>query len=231
MTVKDALTSAASRIMGVRPTVFFSSTNALEGDLAELVNAVAKDIIKSHDWRVLTKLCTLTGDGMSEAFNLPDDYDRMQKGSSLQSASTPLYRYQPCVDPDEWLTLKMRHGVSLPGKWIKFGGQIHIMPQPALGQEVKFFYQSNDYSVDEGGVAKARFDRDNDSFVLDEGLLTLGLVWRYRQQKRLDFTDDQALFEKAFNELAGGDKGARVFAEGRSPLRSNASTAFPEVLG
>lgn len=231
MTVKDALTSAASRIMGVRPAVFFSSANALEGDLAELVNAVARDIIKSHDWRVLTKLCTLTGDGVSEGFNLPDDYDRMQKGVSLQSSGTPHHRYQPCVDPDEWLTLKTRHGASLSEKWIKFGGQIHLMPKPALGQEVKFFYQGNWYATDENGVAKRRFDRDNDSFVLDEDLLTLGLIWRYRQQKRLDFTDDQALFEKAFNELAGADKGARVFAEGHAPLRSNASTAFPGVLG
>ncbi|NKW81933.1 hypothetical protein HGG72_19005 [Ochrobactrum pecoris] len=183
MTVKDALTSAASRIMGVRPTVFFSSTKPLEGDLTELVNAVAKDIIKSHDWRVLTKLCTLTGDGTSEGYSLPTDYDRMQKGSSLRSATAPLYGYQPCVDPDEWLMLQMPYGVCSLGRWITFGGQIHIMPKPSLGQEIKFFYQGNQFATDENGVPKGSFEKDNDSFLLDEELLTLGLVWRYRQQK------------------------------------------------
>jgi hypothetical protein len=231
MTVKDALKSAASRIMGVRPDVFFSSTNALEGDLTELVNAVAKDIIKSNDWRVLTKLCTLTGDGTSESFNLPDDYDRMQKGSSLQSATAPLYGYQPVVDPDEWLTLQMPYGVSSLGRWIKLGGQIHIMPKPALGQEIKFFYQSNRFAKDENGTPKASFEKDNDSFLLDEELLTLGLIWRYRQQKRIDYTDDQVLFEKRFNELAGEDKGARVFVEGGRGISNNAYPPYWGVLG
>ncbi|WP_273727477.1 hypothetical protein [Brucella gallinifaecis] len=231
MTVKDALTSAASRIMSVRPTAFFSSTNALEGDLTELVNAVAKDIIKSHDWRVQTKLCTLTGDGNSEGFNLPDDYDRMQKGSSLQSASAPIYGYQPVVDADEWLTLQMPYGACTFGRWIIFGGQIHILPKLALGQEVKFFYQSKLFALDENGTPKERFDKDNDSFLLDEELLTLGLIWRYRHQKRIDYSDDQALFEKAFNELAGADKGARVFAEGRAGIRGDVSFPYPGVLG
>lgn len=231
MTVKDALTSAASRIMGVRPTVFFSSTNALEGDLTELVNAVAKDIIKSHDWRVLTKLCTLTGDGTSEGFNLPNDYDRMQKGSSFQSSTAPLFGYKPCVDPDEWLTLQMPYGSCSLGRWIKFGGQIHVMPKPALGQEIKFFYQGNLFALDENGTPKDRFEKDNDSFLLDEELLTLGLIWRYRQQKRIDYTDDQALFEKRFNEIAGEDKGARVFVEGGSRRRGNVSAPYWDQLG
>jgi hypothetical protein len=231
MTVKDALTSAASRIMGVRPTVFFSSTNALEGDLTELVNAVAKDIIKSHDWRVLTKLCTLTGDGTSEGFDLPADYDRMQKGSSLQSSTAPLYGYQPVVDPDEWLTLQMPYGRCTLGRWIKFGGKIHILPKPALGQEIKFFYQSNLFALDENGTPKARFEKDSDSFLLDEEMLTLALVWRYRQQKRIDYTDDQALFEKTFNELAGADKGARVFVEGRRGIRGGVSLPYWGELG
>ncbi|MGU3399149.1 hypothetical protein ACLBWS_05310 [Brucellaceae bacterium D45D] len=231
MTVKDALTSAASRIMGVRPTVFFSSTNALEGDLSELVNAVAKDIIKSHDWRVLTKLCTLTGDGTSEGFDLPNDYDRMQKGSSLQSATAPLYGYKPVVDPDEWLSLQMPYGISSLGRWIKLGGQIHIMPKPALGQEVKFFYQSNLFAKDESGKLQGSFGQDNDSFLLDDELLTLGLIWRYRQQKRIDYTDDQILFEKRFNELAGEDKGARVFAEGRRGLSCDAYLPYWGQLG
>ncbi|MCK4207196.1 hypothetical protein J3U99_20725 [Brucella pituitosa] len=231
MTVKDALTNAASRIMGVRPTVFFSSTNALEGDLTELVNAVAKDIIKSHDWRVLTKLCTLTGNGDSEGFDLPPDYDRMQKGSGLRSATAPLYGYQACVDPDEWLMLQMPYGIHSLGRWIKFGGQIHIMPKPVLGQEIKFFYQSNEFATDENGTPKAIFEHDNDLFRLDEELLTLGLIWRYRQQKRIDYTDDQALFEKRFNELAGEDKGARVFVEGRSLRAGNALFPYWGQLG
>lgn len=228
MTVKDALRSAASRTMGTRPTVFFSSSNALEGDLTELVNAVAKDIAKSHDWRVLTRLCTLTGDGASDGLKLPVDYDRMQKGSNVRSGTR---RYLPCIDPDEWLRLQMSPGLGSIGRWIKFGGEVHLLPKPALGQEIRFFYQSNLFALDESGAPKAGFEKDNDEFRLDDELLTLGLVWRYRQQKRLDYTDDQQLFEKRFNELAGEDKGARVIAEGRSGASGNVSLPYEGILG
>jgi hypothetical protein len=64
----------------------------------------------------------------------------------------------------------------------------------------------------------------------DERLLTLALIWRWREQKRLDATGDQANFEKAFAEAAGMDKGARVIRSRRRAL-SRARIAWPWELG
>src|SRR3546814_3845312 len=43
---------------------------------------------------------------------------------------------------------------------------------------------------------KAAFTSDSDTFLLPERLLTLGLVWRWRENKKLDATGDQEAFIK-----------------------------------
>src|SRR3546814_5464552 len=50
----------------------------------------------------------------------------------------------------------------------------------------------------------------SDTFLLPERLLTLGLVWRWRENKKLDATGDQEAFIKALDEYAAKDKGSRV---------------------
>src|SRR3546814_14852216 len=58
----------------------------------------------------------------------------------------------------------------------------------------------------------------SDTFLLPERLLTLGLVWRWRENKKLDATGDQEAFIKALDEYAAKDKGSRVIRS-RSRLR------------
>lgn len=231
MAVSDALRSAASRIMGVKPSVFFSSTNVLENELTELVNDVAQDIARSHDWRVLTKLAEMTGTGSDESFALPLDYSRMPIKASLSVGDGFANCYVPINDLDAWANRNSPVGYSAGGCWIMLGGQLHIVPIVSLGEKARFYYISNYIVKNANGETQRRFQKDDDTFLLDEDLLTLGLIWRYRHQKRLDYTDDQALFEKRFNEIAGKDKGSHILAIGRTTTSLDVSPAYPQVLG
>src|SRR3546814_14673647 len=60
----------------------------------------------------------------------------------------------------------------------------------------------------------------SDTFLLPERLLTLGLVWRWRENKNLDATGDQEAFIKALDEYAAKDKGSRV-------IRSRSRLSLP----
>ncbi len=62
-------------------------------------------------------------------------------------------------------------------------------------------------------------------------LLTLGLVWRWRENKKLDYGADEATFAKAFAEEAGRDKGSRIFKTGPTRWPANVSLAYPYPLG
>src|SRR5690606_30831945 len=111
------LQSASIRLVGKKPAAFFSSQNTFEMEMSDLVNEVARDIMKSHDWRALTKLNTYNGDGVTEAFNLPTDYDRMPIKAEVHSGTWENWRFQPVRDLDEWIDFQTFDLVS-PGVWI-----------------------------------------------------------------------------------------------------------------
>lgn len=77
-------------------------------------------------------------------------------------------------------------------------------------------------------LSKSAFTDDNDVFVLPERLLTLSLIWRWRQMKRMEYAEDLTNYEIALEKAAGTDKGARILVVGRQRSRFRDTVpAFP----
>lgn len=91
-------------------------------------------------------------------------------------------------------------------------------------------YISKEWARDSSGNPKGEFTADDDEFILDNRLLRLGLIWRWRQQKRLEYGEDMQTYEIALSQAQARDKGARVIRSPR-PMRWNAQTAYPWPLG
>lgn len=231
MTILSALQSAAIRINGTRPAAVFASTDQFEIELAELANEVAQDIAKSYDWQALTRIHTLTGDGTTTDFALPPDYDRMPHKSDFLDMETFAWGYGRINDVNEWLVLTRDDYTVNPGAWILFNNLFQFIPAPAAASTTKFPYITKNIVTDDALVGKTAFTDDNDSFVLPERLLSLGVIWRWREMKGLDATTEQGTFEKAFNEYSGRDKGARILFEGTQRFPANVTTAYPAPLG
>jgi len=200
-------------------------------ELADLANEVAKDIAKSHDWQALTKVATFTGDGTTTDFSPPSDYDRMMIRSDLLDTASFAWGYSRIRDVNEWLLLTQEGLEATPGSWIFFGNLFQFVPAPAASSTTKFPYISNGIVTPSSGKDEIQFLRDDDAFKLPERLLTLGVIWRWREQKKLDAATEQAAFEKAFNEYAGRDKGSRILFEGPARFPATVTTAFPGTLG
>lgn len=230
MSILAAMQSAAIRLMGQRPATFFGASQKFELELTDLVNEVAADIAKSHDWQALTKVHTLTGDGEETVFDLPEDYDRQLLVTSVQDAASWAWGYCHYTDINTFLFLEERGFQPAPGGWIIYGGEMRFVPAPT-GSAV-FPYISSHYARDSATLQnKAAFTSDTDDFLLPERLLTLGLVWRWRENKKLDYSGDQEAFTKAISEYASKDKGSRVIRRGgRIPLRGT-FMAWPWELG
>jgi hypothetical protein len=212
MTIYGAMLSAAIRLVGQRPSVFFGSTGVFEIEICDLINEVAKDILASHDWQGLTKIHGITADG-TDSFPKPDDYDRMALVADMQRPETWLWGYYHAADINEFMAWQDSGFQGFPGAWTLVGDRFTFSPIPS--GEAKFAYISNEYAIDNVSLTRRDvFEADTDGFVLPERLLTLGLVWRWREQKKLDFTGDQEAFAKALSEEAGKDKGSRVIRKG-----------------
>lgn len=228
MTIKTAIDSASLRVIGTVSPAVFSSTDQAMVELRNLAQDVAEMIAKSHDWRALTQIGSFSGDGVTESFPKPAGYDRMVTASSVSDPQSWFWGYFQISTVNEWLMRKRTAWIS-PGGWIIIGGNFNFWPAPHGLAEFPFI--SNHIAVSEDGQTKARFDADTDSFVLPERLLTLGLIWRYRAQKGLDYGEDMANYNIALSEEQAADPGARVIRkQGYRPVWG-ARTAWPWPLG
>lgn len=232
MTLLSAVQSASIRLIGKKPVAIFSAQDTFSLEMQDLSNEVSQDIAKSHDWQALTAVNTLTGDGTATAFPFPDDYDRMLIDSSVYDPQNWAWGYDRIIRLDQWLEWEIRDWQLItPGAWTILRGEFEFIPAPPNGQEAKFVYIHENRVLGGGSTPQALFTGDSDTFVLSERLLTLGIIWKWREMKRLESSTDQANFQKAFDELAGRDKGSRILAEGRARFPGNVSTAYPWPLG
>lgn len=92
-------------------------------------------------------------------------------------------------------------------------------------------------SASDGGVTWAFADHGYDSIVadtdinvLDEFLLTMGLVWRFLEAKGLDFTSKLAEYNAEVDQAVARDGGARPLFIGGTPMRRLIGwSSFPDT--
>lgn len=231
MTILSAMQSAAIRLVGRKPTTFFATQSQFEMEIADLVNEAAADIAEAHDWQALQEFHTITGDGESTSFPLPDDYGRMLLDSEMQDGHSWAWDYTHVPNANKFFRLTKDGPILTPGIWMMRAGEFQFYPAPSFGAEAVFPYVSKNYAIAENDTRKADFDTDNDSFVLDERLLTLELIWRWRAQKRLEYAEDMANAEKARMEKIGRDRGPRIIKVGVTRSAGDFSIAYPRALG
>lgn len=221
--ILPAIKSAILRLTGVTVQEVFGSSETIAIEMADLVNEVAASIVDSHDWRALTKVHQVVGDG-STAYALPTDYDRMVMASEVDDANSWFWGYQAFESVNEWMRFQSgTYSVISPGGWIILGGELQFYPAP--NGTAQFPYISRNWAIDEAGGRKAAFTADNDIFVLDERLLTLGLIWRWQEQKGMEYAESLQTYEIALARAQSRDKGARVLRTPRT-IFSGANLAY-----
>lgn len=229
MAILSALQSAAIRLVGRKPTVFFGASGVFEIELADLVNEVAQVIAESYDWQAITKVAKISGDGSTTEFDLPQDYGRQPLVAEIQDTQPYLFGYDHLTDINEFLFRQAQDGDAQPGCWILYGGSLKFEPAPTGAAQ--YPYISSHWARDSSGAAKGAFSADTDNFLLPERLLTLALVWRWREQKKLDFTGDQEAFSEALEKYAAKDKGSRVIRSSTRRVFPGTHVAWPWQLG
>lgn len=231
MAILAALQSASVRLFGQKPQTFFGATTQFEVELCDLADEVAQDIAKYQDWQALTRIGAITGDGTTSDFALPIDYDRMLQNATLQDLSTWFWGFYGYTDINAFVLDQARGFNAYPGGWIIFNNRIRFSPAPAAAQEATFPYITKNWAIDTSTAPKDKFTADTDSFALPERLLTLGLVWRWRENKKLDAAGDQEAFIKALDEYAARDGGAKIFRRNSARYFPGTYPAWPYQLG
>lgn len=215
----DIIRAAVLRATGTRIDEAVGGGDQISAEMVDLANEVAADIMRSHDWRDLTKLHSLTGDGVTAAFPKPADFDRMTGDDEIGG-------YRALCGIDDWVDAT-NGDYSGQGGWIILGGQFQF--HPAISGTMRFAYISNHVVTLADGSTSDQFSADDNEFRLDNRLLTLGLVWRWKAQKGLDYSEDMATYEIALAQAQTRDRGAYVLRTPRLTRGTNRwnTTPFP----
>jgi hypothetical protein len=219
-----------SKVIGLtQPDVLTSSTDRQYVELLSIIQEMATRIARGYEWQKLSRIHTLTGDGTTEDWDLPSDYDRMLVKSQIWSSSleTPL---SPISSLDKWLGMDVQSFDFVVNAWIIYGGQMHIKPALASAVTAKFFYQSNLIVAPNAGSNKAVFDADTDTFRLDEQMLKLGSIWRWKEQKGQAYAEWMEDYEELKERLIVRDKGSRLLRVGGVRMPADVTMAYPQAI-
>ena len=226
-------------VVGVAmPTTVFSGItgNRTMQEMLELANEMAQRIAgDARDWTRLRKMAILTGDGApgddglwygTTEFALPSDFKRLLSTSNVWRSTSTQQPMRFILDTDEWINRRVRNILADAwGEWTMIGGKIHIWPVlrgPVDGNTAETAYfaylDRNCVALASGGFSDS-FLSDNDSFVLDERLLKLGMIWQWKANKGASYAEDMGTYGDALTTLQGNDSPAPIIVGGR--LASN----------
>lgn len=217
MTVLDCFKQASRRLLAQDQNSLFTGTDAFQIKMQAIISEAILDIAQQHDWLALTKQCTLTTDGQTADFDLPADYGRMLVKSDVHSSIWSV-NYQAAKDLDEWTQLQRFMPSTIPGYWIIYGGQMHLMPAPRINENPCFWYIASNLVRGDDGTLKPQFTTDSDAFLLDEQLLVLAMIWRWKQAEGLDYAEDMQNYEVRLSQIATKDHGSKPIRSSRNGL-------------
>jgi hypothetical protein len=204
MTLLTICQDAANEIGVPSPSAVIGSTDTTAIQLLAAANREGKNLVTGYDWEVLVKEenhTAIANESQGKLSAIATDFERFSNNTMWNRTSDRKF-YGP-LNNTEWQTLKGSVQSGITNYFRIRGGKLLMNPVPTVGDAIYFEYIS-EWWVDTTGNGDAnanRYAADANTTILDENLITLGVIWRFLKQKGLPY-DNQLqeyqikLFEK-----------------------------------
>ena len=209
MSLLSICQDAASQLGLRQPSIIVGSSDLTAQILFRFANQSGKELMRYHDWQALRveALVTSTASVVQTGALPSADYDRMIYNPEIWNRTDNL-RYTGPTPQRYWQQLQTGVAGGVVGWWRILANELNIYPAPTAGKIIAFEYVSKRWARSSGGSAQAKFMADTDTTVLDEDLLTLEMVWRFRQSRGFaQYAEDLATCEREKEKAASRDRG------------------------
>ena len=166
--------------------------NTAANQYLKLLNREGEALSK-WTWQVLVKEHTFTLVTSDQDYALPTDFRYIRPDTQWNRNDQ---RQLIWITSEEWQFFKgwtTVNGLNLRARLrnntVEFEQTITAGDN---GKTIAYEYVSKYWTQSSSSVAQQKFAADTDTSLLDEELLTLGLIWRFRKAKGLDFQADLA---------------------------------------
>lgn len=144
-----------------------------------------------------------------DTYPLPADYDHMIPQTQWDRG----FRWQLLgpLSPQEWQVLKS--GLSPTGprrRYRLIDGAFVVDPVPYDTNQLVFEYYSTNWVQDLSGTSKRGFTADTDYFMLDDDAFVMGIIWRFRRAKGLDYDEEKNSWENRIELMKCRQAGERT---------------------
>lgn len=203
--------TACKRIGIVSPNAAVTSTDQQIIQLVSICEEEGQELAARFSWQALQAEATFT----TLAAELQTSLATCAPGFNFILNNTIYNRtlQRPVFgpsSPQEWQADK---SAQFSGPWASFrikGGSIYFYPAPSAGDSCYFEYSSRNWISTSAGGTSATWTDDADTPLLDDQLITLGTIWRWKKTKGLDYAEDFATYERRVTDATNRDSGKPV---------------------
>lgn len=207
MTLLTLVQETANLLSIPPPTTVVGSTDTQVRQLFALSNEEGRANARSYDWQELTKewvWTTNSGDAQTGA--IPADWDRFYANSSYNR--TTIRPMLGPITPQQWQAIQAYPQINSVYLSFRVRGNVYLVtPTGENGDTAAYEYVSANWCLAADDTPKPAFTADTDTTVLPEWLFTLGLRWRFRKSKNLDYAEDFRTYQSELQQLQARDGG------------------------
>lgn len=215
MSLLTAIQDASRRLSLAVPTSVIASADPLVQQLRGLADQEGRDLVRAHAWRVLTKEKTFTTTAAEvQVGALATDLDRLINETVFNRTETR--RVIGPLTAHEWQAEKAILASVLRDAFRIRGNDFIVTPVPTATETWAYEYISNLWvKLNDGATADATaFANDADTTVFPEELIVLGMLWRFKHAKGLDYAEEFRNYQIALTDARARDGGKRTIALG-----------------
>lgn len=223
--VLQIIQTACKRIGLTAPSTAVGATDLQVIQLTALANEEGKELAARYLWTALIREATFTSlaaeDQGAIAGNIVPTADAMAYivNETIWNRS----RAYPMAGPTSGPRWQSEKAFGISGPFARYrirNNHLYLLPAPEAGQTIAFEYKTENWVSALLGTAKDEFALDDDYPLLDSNIITQGVVWRFKQAKGLEYSQDFQKYELAVADAIARD-GTKAILSMNGPREAN----------
>jgi hypothetical protein len=158
------------------------------------------------------------------AYPFPTDVDHLIPSTFWDRGQR--WQIEGPLSPQDWQALKQGIIASGPRRRYRvMDGQFFLDPVPYDTNSIEYEYYSYNWAQSVTGTTQSGFLADTDIYLLDDDIMILGVIWRFRMAKGLEYSQQYNAWMEAMDRYK-----ARQASSKSLPLNATVYS-YPQFIG
>jgi len=206
--------TAVSDVMGSLGLTVPADTTASQDktvvQMRYLANRVGLELINEGSWQILDKDWTITTDGVTLTYDLPEDFDHFYQDAAWNTTNR-----LPAIGSltsQEWAQINARNlgGTTFACLYIIENDQLKFFSVGDTPQTIVLPYVSRGWVRTATGTLKDNLSANDDIILFDPTVFRAGLKLAWQKEKGFDYTAAKADYDRALTAATGKEAPART---------------------